>query len=208
MVMLTSDSIGHDTVTGTEPWDLPKLLADFDDENRSHPMLACVESLRKDGPRSLTQEQRAFWLSYQNEAKSPLPSPGKSVALDLTQALVALKKATPDVPDLESAMEQVEHSLVSQWESVGLFAKRGPIRSVSLPDWCRMAVTVNTKARYWEVQACGHSIIHIPMLLSACAPGEWTGHRYRARRTGLPDVRTLHQVMATLVGNLRGAGAK
>lgn len=204
-VTLATDPTQHSglCVTGTEPWDLPKLLTGLKHELASHPMLSCVETLRVKGPKALSREQRAFWLSYQDLAKSPLPGP-EPKPLDTDAVLSALEKATPQLSSLDEDLEKAEHSLVCQQGPVGIFAKRGPIRSLALPDWCRMAIAINTKAKSWEVMATDHSIIHLAQLLPATtqSPKDWTGHRYRAKRSGLPDVRTLHLVTNSLIANL------
>jgi hypothetical protein len=207
---LMSQPETEDAVAGTEPWDLPNLLKLLDKkaEPVASDMLGCVERLRTQGPVALTKEQRAFWLSYQDAAKSPLP-PAVNVAVSLDQAhidnaVIALSKATEDVKDMESTMEQTEHSLVSRISNIGLFAKRGPIRLVALPDWVQAAICVNTKARYWEVIAVGHhKIIQLPLLVSALVATEWAGHRYRVRTSGLPDIRSIQTIMYSLSTNIR-----
>jgi hypothetical protein len=205
---LKSQPETDDTVSGTEPWDLPSLLKDL----RPHAaadMLACVDLLRTGGPSALTKEQRAFWLSYQNSAKSPLPLPG-NVETELEQvhidnAMTALKEAKPDVKGLDSALEQTEHSLVSRANNVGLFAKRGPVRLLALPDWCTAAVCVNTKARYVELISAGHNkLIQLPLLASAVVDGDWHGHRYRVRISGLQEIKNIHMLVNSLAVNTRG----
>lgn len=209
-VKLMSQPETEDAIAGTEPWDLPALLKLLGKkpEQPSSDFLGCVDKLRTQGPTALTKEQRAFWLSYQDAAKSPLP-PSGNVAVELEQnhidsALKALSSATPDEKELESTLEQTEHSMLSRLNNVGLFAKRGPIRSVALPDGIQAAVCVNTKAKYWEVIAVGHhKLIQLPLLASAVVSTEWAGHRYRVRTQGLPDIRNLHLMMNSLSVNLK-----
>jgi hypothetical protein len=207
---LMSQPETDDAIAGTEPWDLPGLLKLLDKkpEAAAGDMLGCVDKMKMQGPVSLTREQRSFWLSYQEAAKSPLP-PAVNVAVALEQAhidnaLSALSKATEDVKGLESTMEQTEHSLVSRMNNIGLFAKRGPIRLLALPDWVQAAICVNTKARYWEIITVSHhKIIQLPLLVSALVAAEWAGHRYRVRTSGLPDMRSIQSIMYSLSANIR-----
>lgn len=188
---------GNTYVTGTEPWDLPKLLPD--DAKLYAPFIACVEDLRVHGASALDKKQHAFWLSYQSAAKSPLVPVNNVVELDqvhIANALAAIKAAKAEEAELESTLDQTEYSLVCRSGVVGLFAKRGPIRPLALPSWCSFAVCVNTKARYWEVVATSHhAIICLNLLIPAVAKGEWQGHRYRVRQAGLPDLRNMHLVV-------------
>lgn len=208
---LKSQPENDDAVSGTEPWDLPAILKDQKQKPAATAadMLGCVDRLRTSGPASLTKEQRAFWLSYQDSAKSPLP-PSGNAETELEQAhvdnaIAALNGATPDLKELDSTLEQTEHSLVSRLNNVGLFAKRGPVRLLGLPDWCTAAVCVNTKAKYVELIAVGHhKLVQLPLLAAAVVNGEWTGHRYRVRLSGLPEIKNLHLLMNSLAINTRG----
>ena len=208
MTIRISATFDPEQPSGTEPWDLPLLLAASGRSvTDSRGMLAVVGKLRLHGVRALNQPQRAFWLSYQNSAQSPLPSvePTDLPDTSLEAAIAAFQSAADDVADYVATADKVESSLLSSNAEVGIFAKRGPIRSVALPDWCKAAIVVNTKARYWEVLANGHHAgIALPAVMSAVLPSGATvsGHRYRVRVDGLPSVSTLHTVFNTLTVNL------
>jgi hypothetical protein len=199
---MTAQPESPDTVYGTEPWDLLKILQQ-DSQNFDLRLSKSAEMLRDSGPSGLPKEDRAFWLSYMNESKSPLPPTTGQVDLTpahVSAAVAAFKQAKPDVKELETALDQTEHSTVIRQGGVGLFAKRGPIRVVSLPDWCKVAICVNTKARYWEVLTAGqHKLIRVVSVVPQFAKGEWMGHQQRIRQSGLPDMRSMSMVFSAMV---------
>jgi hypothetical protein len=196
------------SISGTEPWDLPSLFKAIEHKPANADMLGCVDKLRLQGGHVLTTDEQAFWLSYQEAAKSPLAPPG-NVAIDLEQqhvdnATKAFSEAKPDAKELAATLDQTANCLVSRHGNIGLFAKRGPIRSLSLPGWCVAAVCVNTKAAYWEViTPSHHKLLQLPLLVTGVSPGDWSGHRYRVRHSGLPDIRSIHMMMYSLAVNSR-----
>lgn len=207
---LKSQPEDESAIAGTEPWDLPALFKAIGHKPTADAdMLGCVDKLRLQGGHVLTTDEQAFWLAYQESAKSPL-APAGNVDVELEQqhidnAIKAFSEAKPDTKELAATLEQTANCLVSKHGAIGLFAKRGPIRSLSLPSWCAAAVCVNTKAMYWEVITPSHQkLVQLPLLASAVVTGEWSGHRYRVRLSGLPEIKNIHLMMNSLAVNTRG----
>jgi hypothetical protein len=218
MIRLTPFA-GHETpegatdIEGFEPWHLEALwqAAGEKPSDAISERLRTAQLLFEKGPAGLSKADRAFWYAYQSEAKCPLVGEAKEAEEAVVSAhLKAFKAAKADEAALSDAMEKAEHSLVSRFWDIGFFATKGVIKLTALPDWVKGAVVVNTKGKSWELAVVGNSpIVHLrhwaPAALSG---GIWTGHRFRVRQAGLPDIRQIHHAVSGLRSILEVRSAK
>ena len=196
-------------VDGFEPWNMEDVLVAQGISTENNKWLEAGKTLRDKGHQALSAEARAFWLSYLTAAKAPMPNVTQDVT-DVDDATIkaiikAFKAAKPDMEAYKEGVEKAEMSEVFRHHGyIGLFANKGPLRIVTLPDWCRAGIIVNTKAKTWEIFMSGSYIHGLPNLLllmdyTRKESGQtWTGNRFRIRANGLPDVRTTHYAMQTL----------
>lgn len=195
---------------GFEPWHLPALFQGLGRAKLlSHEMLDAARKLEASGLSGLSEEQLAFWYSYERAAERPLPPPGAGL-VDVDEAAVrvhvrAFKAAKADVERYRDACARVASSLVLRTWNVGIFASRGPVCLTTLPPWVRGAVLVDTRRPAWELVVVGHSVyMSLPAWCTAALKeeGEFSGHRMRVRREGLPSMRGLHFAVSGLWGAL------
>lgn len=172
------DTSGCDYVLQVlEPWGL-KL---------DGPWSASANRLRKFGHTALPADEQLVWFTYQKLAKRPLPGGPTPVTEALVKEhLEAFDHAVnnPDTDAFEKAKASVSESLVVRMGTVGFFASKTPMRSVSLPDWVSGAVCVNTKSGTTDLLLTKHHDL-LDLKLWAGGPAVddavYYGHRYRVR---------------------------
>jgi len=190
-------------LTSMEPWDLPSAAAALK-LPLAEKWAASADRLRVEGHWVLPEMEQAVWFAYQREAKRPLSGDltwdvvrEHVVAfLDVTTSL--LPKAHALAEKLVESRQRTTESLVTRMGTIGLFATRGPIRSVTLPEWCKAAVLTNTLSGKTEVTVTiHHPLIDLSLWFNGPAGdgASFVGHRYRIRSDQQLTMRQLQFVL-------------
>lgn len=214
----------HVYINGLEPWQIEPVAKTY---MKCGPMKSLEDDDIWDGAEAVkngtVNPTLPLWLAYYDSVKSVDMFPDPQKTIDVTdhavKAVMSLKKLAG------LGLEVDENSIVAAdrksltpipvivakdhrvtfEHDVGLFVARYWINRAQLPPDMRAAIVLNSKAGAADVHLFDSSPekfqanIIITSLFGKPEEGRSSGHRLRARSTNRPEIKMIHQAVATLV---------